>query len=128
MPLGSRETPPPKRSSASKTRSFGAGNRENHDSSAFYARGLASAPADPADALAEPADRRIGHPAPFPVALPKRFIELYTSRDDLVLDPFLGSGSTAVAAVEAGRHYAGYDTDPDYVHLAQTRVEAARNR
>ena len=49
--------------------------------------------------------RHVSHPAPFPVALPRRFIELYTYLDDLVLDPFLGSGSTAVAAVEAGRQY-----------------------
>ena len=66
--------------------------------------------------------RRVGHPAPFPVALPKRFIELYTWADDLVLDPFMGSGSTAVAAVETGRHYVGYDTDPEYVALAEKRV------
>ena len=66
--------------------------------------------------------RRVGHPAPFPVALPKRFIELYTWDDDLVLDPFMGSGSTAVAAVETGRHYVGYDTDPEYVALAEKRV------
>jgi len=69
--------------------------------------------------------RRVGHPAPFPVALPRRFIELYTFDGDLVLDPFMGSGSTAVAAVEGGRHYVGYDTDPAYVALAEERVRAA---
>ena len=52
--------------------------------------------------------RRVGHPAPFPVELPQRLIELYTYRDDLVLDPFLGSGSTAVAAARTGRRWAGY--------------------
>ncbi|MGO9335116.1 MAG: DNA methyltransferase [Acidimicrobiales bacterium] len=66
--------------------------------------------------------RRVGHPAPFPVELPQRLIELYTFRDDLVLDPFLGSGTTAVAAVKTGRRFAGYDTDPKYVALAKTRV------
>src|SRR5205085_7520156 len=66
--------------------------------------------------------RRVGHPAPFPVALPRRFIELYTFEGDLVLDPFMGSGSTAVAAAQAGRHYAGYDTDPAYVAIAEARV------
>ena len=68
--------------------------------------------------------RRVGHPAPFPVELPQRLIELYTYRGDLVLDPFLGSGSTAVAAVRTGRRYCGYDTDPAYVELARRRVAA----
>ena len=71
---------------------------------------------------------RVGHPAPFPVELPARLIELYTYRGDLVLDPFAGSGTTAVAAVRAGRHYAGYDLDPAYVQLAEDRVEAERRR
>jgi len=68
--------------------------------------------------------RRVGHPAPFPVELPQRLIELYTYRGDLVLDPFLGAGSTAVAAVRTGRRYCGYDTDPAYVELAHRRVAA----
>ncbi|HET6965069.1 MAG TPA: site-specific DNA-methyltransferase [Acidimicrobiales bacterium] len=67
---------------------------------------------------------RVGHPAPFPVELPRRLIEMYTYRGDLVLDPFAGSGSTAVAAVRAGRHYAGYDLDESYIRLAQARVAA----
>ncbi|MGI8791609.1 MAG: DNA-methyltransferase [Acidimicrobiales bacterium] len=71
--------------------------------------------------------RRVGHPAPFPVALPRRFIELYSYEGDVVLDPFMGSGSTAIAAVEAGRHYVGYDTDPAYVELAEGRVDAAKS-
>jgi site-specific DNA-methyltransferase (adenine-specific) len=70
--------------------------------------------------------RRIGHPAPFPVDLPRRLVELFTYRDDVVLDPFLGSGSTAVAAVRTGRHYLGYDLDPAYVSLAEERVTAER--
>lgn len=65
---------------------------------------------------------RVGHPAPFPMALPKRLIELYTYRNDLVLDPFIGSGTTAVAAKETGRHYVGFDTEPDYIALAIERV------
>jgi DNA modification methylase len=69
---------------------------------------------------------RLGHPAPFPVALPERLIELHTYRGDLVLDPFMGSGSTGVAAVRTGRHFVGYDTDPVYVEAATTRIEAAR--
>ena len=69
--------------------------------------------------------RRVGHPAPFPVALPRPFIELFTFEDDLVLDPFMGSGSTAVAAAQAERHYVGYDTDPAYVAMAEGRVADA---
>jgi site-specific DNA-methyltransferase (adenine-specific) len=65
---------------------------------------------------------RVGHPAPFPVELPRRFIDLYTYRGDLVLDPFMGSGSTAVAAAQSGRHFVGFDTDSSYVELARKRV------
>lgn len=71
---------------------------------------------------------RIGHPAPFPVELPRRIIELYTYRDDLVLDPFIGSGTTAVAAVESGRHYVGFDTEPAYIDLARERIEKTTGR
>jgi DNA modification methylase len=72
--------------------------------------------------------RRVGHPAPFPVELPQRLIELYTFRDDVVLDPFLGSGTTAVAAVRCGRRFAGYDTDPGYIALAESRVREEQAR
>src|SRR5581483_7924908 len=72
--------------------------------------------------------RRVGHPAPFPVELPLRLIELYTYAGDLVLDPFLGSGSAAVAAVRAGRRYAGYDIDPGYIATARARVEEEQAR
>ncbi|MEE9297667.1 MAG: site-specific DNA-methyltransferase [Acidimicrobiia bacterium] len=70
--------------------------------------------------------RRVGHPAPFPVELPRRLIELYTFEGDLVLDPFIGSGTTAVAAIESGRHFVGYDNDPAYLEIARARVAAAR--
>ncbi len=70
--------------------------------------------------------RRVGHPAPFPVEVPRRCIELLTYRDDVVLDPFMGSGSTAVAAVRTDRRYVGYDTDPAYVALAEKRVAEAQ--
>ncbi len=71
---------------------------------------------------------RIGHPAPFPVELPQRLIDLYTYRGDLVLDPFMGSGTTAVAALRTERHFVGYDTDPDYVATSLERVAAERRR
>ncbi len=66
--------------------------------------------------------RRVGHPAPFPVELPEQLIRLYTFEDDLVLDPFMGSGSSLVAAKHLGRRYAGYDLDADYVEIARRRV------
>ena len=65
---------------------------------------------------------RIGHPAPFPIELPRRLIELYTFAGDIVLDPFMGSGSTALAALQTDRHYVGYELNPAYVDLAQTRI------
>ena len=72
--------------------------------------------------------RRIGHPAPFPVALPRRLLELYTFAGDVVLDPFCGSGATAVAAVETGRRFVGYDTNAAYVALARRRAREAKAR
>jgi site-specific DNA-methyltransferase (adenine-specific) len=68
--------------------------------------------------------RRVGHPAPFPVELPEALIRLYTYRDDLVLDPFMGSGSALVAAARLGRRFVGYDLDADYVEIARQRVDA----
>jgi DNA modification methylase len=66
--------------------------------------------------------QRVGHPAPFPVELPKRLIELYTYQGDIILDPFMGSGSSAVAAVQTERRYIGFDTDDSYVEAAEARV------
>jgi site-specific DNA-methyltransferase (adenine-specific) len=71
---------------------------------------------------------RVGHPAPFPVELPQRLIELYTYRRDLVLDPFMGSGTTAVAAIRTGRSYVGFDTDERYVEAATNRCAVERAR
>ena len=65
---------------------------------------------------------RVRHPAPFPVELPERLIRLHTFADDLVLDPFMGSGTTLVAAARTGRRYVGYDLDPAYVEIARTRL------
>jgi site-specific DNA-methyltransferase (adenine-specific) len=70
--------------------------------------------------------RRVGHPAPFPVELPEQLIRLYTYKDDLVLDPFMGSGSSLVAAARLGRRYVGYDLDPEYVEIARRRVAEAQ--
>lgn len=65
------------------------------------------------------------HPAPFPVELPRRLIQIYTKPGDVVLDPFMGSGSTAVAAVELYRRYIGYEISPDYCRAAEERVAGA---
>lgn len=69
---------------------------------------------------------RVGHPAPFPVALAQRAIEMYSYKGDIVLDPFMGSGTTAIAAIRSGRHYVGYDHVAGYVDLADTRIAAER--
>jgi len=66
--------------------------------------------------------RKIGHPAPFPVELPYRLIQLYTYEEEVVLDPFIGSGQAAIAAVKTNRHYIGYDIDENYVRLAERRI------
>ena len=66
--------------------------------------------------------KRIGHPAPFPVELPRRSIEFYTYAGDVVLDPFIGAGSTALAALNTGRFYVGFDISQDYIDLANNRI------
>lgn len=70
---------------------------------------------------------RVGHPAPFPVELPYRLIQLYTFEGDVVLDPFIGSGQTAIAAIKTGRHYVGYDINENYIELANKRIRAFRS-
>ena len=65
---------------------------------------------------------RVGHPAPFPVDLPYRLIQLYTFEGDVVLDPFCGSGTTCVAALTTNRHYIGFDNNEEYVKLARERI------
>lgn len=68
--------------------------------------------------------RKIGHPAPFPVELPYRLIQLYTFSGEVILDPFMGSGQSALAALKAGRHYVGYEVNEEYLRLAETRIRA----
>lgn len=67
--------------------------------------------------------KSIGHPAPFPEELPRRLIELYSFKDDVILDPFIGSGQTAIAAIRAKRNYVGYDIDKSYCELAERRIK-----
>ncbi len=66
--------------------------------------------------------KRIGHPAPFPIELPRRTIEFYTFAGDVVLDPFMGSGSTALAAGQTGRQFIGFDISNEFIELAKKRI------
>lgn len=66
------------------------------------------------------------HAAKFPLELPRRLIRLFTKPGDVVLDCFIGSGTTAVAAIEENRHYIGIELEPRYVQLAKTACEQAK--
>lgn len=66
------------------------------------------------------------HPAPFPVAIPLRLITLYTFKDETVLDPFMGSGQTALACIETNRHYIGIEHNPEYVQQANERIKQSK--
>ena len=68
--------------------------------------------------------KKAGHPAPFPMELPYRLIQLYTYSDDIVLDPFMGSGTTALAAVESCRNWVGYETVKQYADESLNRINA----
>ena len=71
---------------------------------------------------AEPA-HAVGHPAPFPVELPYRLLQLYTFEGEIILDPFIGSGQAAIAAIKTDRHYVGYEINEKYVKLAERRIK-----
>lgn len=71
--------------------------------------------------------KKIGHLAPFPLELPKRLIEFYSFENDVILDPFMGSGTTAVAALNLKRNFVGYELNEDYIKLANSRINEARS-
>jgi DNA modification methylase len=70
--------------------------------------------------------KKVGHPAPFPVQLASRVIKLYSYIGDVVLDPFMGSGTTCVAAKKTGRHYVGFDISPEYCKLSEDRISGTK--
>ncbi len=67
--------------------------------------------------------KRIGHPAPFPEELPYRLIQLYSFKNDIILDPFMGSATTAVTAIKSERKFVGYDVPEEYIALAEKRIK-----
>ena len=71
--------------------------------------------------------KKIGHPAPFPIELPQKFINLYTYKNDLILDPFLGSGTTAIAAKLLNRNFVGYEIEEKYIAIANSRLKTEVN-
>lgn len=72
--------------------------------------------------------KKIGHPAPFPEELPSRLIKLYSFKSDVVLDPFIGSGTTAVSALKSDRFYLGYDNSKEYIELANKRLNPLKEQ
>lgn len=71
--------------------------------------------------------RRIGHPAPFPIDLPYRLIQLLSFTNDIILDPFTGSGTTGIAALKSNRKFVGFDTSEEYIELANRRIKPHLN-
>ena len=67
--------------------------------------------------------KRIGHPAPFPIDLPYRLIQLLSFTNDIILDPFMGSGTTGIAALKSNRNFIGFDTSKEYIALANNRLQ-----
>ncbi len=72
--------------------------------------------------------KKVGHPAPFPEELPRRLIEFYSYEGDVILDPFIGSGTTAIAALKLKRHFIGYEISKEYYELAKKRINEVRNQ
>jgi len=66
--------------------------------------------------------KRVVHPAPFPIELPRRCIQLYTFKGEVVLDPFCGVGTTCIAAIKTRRHFIGIDINPEYAEKARERI------
>lgn len=67
--------------------------------------------------------KKLEHPAPFPTELPYRCIQLYSFKNEIILDPFMGVGSTAIASIEAERKYIGFETEKEYVEKSNKRIK-----
>jgi len=72
--------------------------------------------------------KKVGHPAPFPEELPHRLINLYSFKNDVILDPFLGSGTSCISALKNNRNYVGYDISKEYINLANRRLNEIKNQ
>jgi DNA modification methylase len=73
------------------------------------------------------ASTRDGHPAPYPIEVAERLVRMFSFAGDTVLDPFLGTGSTTIAAIRTGRHSVGNEIEPKYLKLARERIRAETN-
>ena len=71
--------------------------------------------------------KRIGHPAPFPVDLPYRLIQLYSFTSDVILDPFIGSGTTAIASLKSSRNFIGFEINQEYINIVENRTALLEN-
>jgi site-specific DNA-methyltransferase (adenine-specific) len=101
-----------------KRESHGKQNTVTRDQFLEYTKSIWSFPTESA--------KRVGHPAPFPLELPYRLIQLYSFEGDVVLDPFCGSGTTCIAALKTGRHFIGFDNSEEYVKLARRRIKESK--
>ena len=72
--------------------------------------------------------KRIGHPAPFPEELPNRLIKLFSFTNDIIIDPFMGSGTTAIASIKNSRNFVGYEINEEYINLANNRIENLKEK
>jgi site-specific DNA-methyltransferase (adenine-specific) len=72
--------------------------------------------------------KKIGHPAPFPEELPRRLIEFYSYKGDIILDPFIGSGTTAIAALKMQRNFIGYEISKEFCKLANRRIKEIKTQ
>ena len=117
-------------SKASFTRVMGVGDRKKHNRPSVSTMTRDAFLSYTTDVWEFPPEyaQRVGHPAPFPIELPRRLINLFTYEGDLVLDPFIGSGTTAIAALETNRSYAGFDLMQEYVDTARRRIRETKTK